>query len=67
MIKYNNSLYCEIPPSIIIPPLTQPEYEEEMIRNRIDEENYNNGFIDLEAIRNRELIKNESKTRVKCF
>lgn len=55
VIKYNNSLYSE-PPSIILPTLPDEEMDWK-IRTHIDEEKYDNGFIDLEAERNRELIK----------
>ena len=60
-IKYDNSMYDPTPnePLICIP--TDPNEEMEWkIMMRIDELNYDNGFEDIEAIRNRELIKWEN-------
>lgn len=60
MIAYDNSMYTTNPPSIIAEPIFPIDIENEAIRNHIDEENYDNGFIDMEEIRNRELnIKGE--------
>ena len=58
MIAYDNSMYCTIPPVIIEPVENPNEDLDWKIMMKIDEENYfANGFIDLEAERNRELIK----------
>ena len=55
----NNSLYTTNPPVIVIDHVENP-YEDMdwKIMMKLDEENYFvNSFIDLEAERNRELIK----------
>lgn len=58
MIAYDNSMYCTIPPVIIEPVENPNEDLDWKIMMKIDEENYfANSFIDLEAERNRELIK----------
>jgi len=59
--KYNNSLYCPIPPSIIILEPSTPQDELDwIIRTKLDEENYENSYEDIEAVRVRELINGDS-------
>ena len=58
-ISYDNSMYDPTPnePLLTIPVNPEEEEMEWKIMMRIDEEKYNNGFIDTEEIRDRELIK----------
>lgn len=66
-ISYDNSMYDPTPkePLICIPVNPEEEEMEWKIMMRIDEEKYNNGFEDIEAVRNRELIKwEESKNLI---
>ena len=56
----NNSLFTTEPPSIPPQPELSPEEAmEEKIQDYLDEEKYTLGFVDFEAKRFRELIKNE--------
>lgn len=55
-IKYNNSMYTINPPCIIIE-IFPNDWEDEIIRNKNDEENNYFSFDDIEAERVRELVK----------
>ena len=57
MMSKFHSIYSENPPCIIVEPPLPTEWVEETIRNKIDEEKFENSFTDLETVRVRELIK----------
>ena len=68
-MKHNNSLYCAEPPRVIIPNIPNPNEEMDWkIMEHLDQEKYDNGFEDIEAERNRELIKNgKNETIRQCI
>ena len=58
-MKHNNSLYCAEPPRVIIPNIPNPNEEMDWkIMEHLDQEKYDNGFVDIDEAQIRELIKN---------
>lgn len=74
-IMYDNSLYCTIPPETSEYEVYPLDIEKWKIQDHLDEENYDNGFDDIEDIRNQVLIEknnetvktDESKRAIKCL